>query len=414
MTSTAAIDRQDKAAARWVRRFSGARALDELLRARGRDHSLSRLLQNSPSGGERSVQDGWDLLEARRAAQLDGPSIHRVGQVLMNTLLVLVLVLAGLGVVTIVTMSLAGPGDEGTLMKVLVVAVLTVIVLIAILGLAYYCVRGLRILSELRFAVRWAKGRPGQLERGLPVAEPFTALRGPVMAVLFFLWFFCGFMVLVVIVAAVDGTSSLLLPGSGIALVLFLVAAGVTRVFLMMGRASSVAEQHLVLLRARNRGLRVDAATAEVNRVLIVTEQKHWFDLSEVMVYPLTTRLPEDELRRRYEEGPSYNREGSHMLGDPGTVPLATIDNYTGEETALKVTWTEQYAGGWLVAEGIDPLFGEKVWFVMEDHPERFVDQILSQVGDRLRVKNDSVQVLEPLQLPGDSTWLKQWEKSLG
>src|SRR5699024_6862925 len=166
-------------------------------------------------------------------------------------------------------------------------------VLIAILGLAYYCVRGLRILSELRFAVRWAKGRPGQLERGLPVAEPFTALRGPVMAVLFFLWFFCGFMVLVVIVAAVDGTSSLLLPGSGIALVLFLVAAGVTRVFLMMGRASSVAEQHLVLLRARNRGLRVDAATAEVNRVLIVTEQKHWFDLSEVMVYPLTTRLPE-------------------------------------------------------------------------------------------------------------------------
>src|SRR5699024_8994953 len=182
MTTTDGLDRQDKAAASWVRRFSGARALDELVRARGRDHALSRLLQNSPTGGEQGVQDGWDLLEARRAAYPGGPPIHRVGQVLMNTLLVLVLVLAGLAVVTIVMISLAGPGDEGTLMKVMVVAVLTVIVLIAILGLAHYCVRGLRILSELRFAVRWARDRTGQFGRGLPVAEPFTALRRPLTA----------------------------------------------------------------------------------------------------------------------------------------------------------------------------------------------------------------------------------------
>lgn len=416
-------DGQRRRAAGRVRRVVGAQALDQLLGARDPADAVTRLLANRPELSAASVRDGLDLLEARRRDHPDGMPAEVLGRAVHRARNI-VAVLVGVGVLLLVVGLLGASfaGDAvvwfearvGSAVGPVFLSGLLVLMLVgAVLMWVGFTWRAVIAAAEARHAVRWALDRPGQVGRGLPVAEPFTPARFLAGAIVAIAWGLTALIGLFAMSLLVSDGGDYFLGTAAVAVGAGLLAAGATSGFRALGRAAAVAGEHLLLLREQRSGLRVDAATAGAQRFLLVSSASFGtFSVEERTVYPLTVELPPAELRRRHEEAELELDPDIRLVGEPDQAPLVTVES-PGENDGATGRWQPSYSGGWLVASGREDS-GRPAWIVVQGDPEGFAREVLPIFGDRHGLRADSLVVREPEQVPTETQWIKAWVSARG
>lgn len=419
-------DGQRRRAALRLRRWLGAEPMDALLGAQGADDAGTRLLANHPVVTSESVQDGLDLLAARRNDHPGGLRVERLGTVLTRARVVawtLFVVAAILLVAAAIILSDTGDSDLifeeladrlGGSGAVLVVPLLILFAVAVVLVWVTASWRHVIALGEARHAVRWAAGRPGQMTRGLPVVEPFNGFRGWLIGPAVICWSVAALTLAVVLWMAADGEIAVvpLLVGVGLGLVGWLFFAAQRA----LARTARIANDHLVLLRPREHSLRMTPATALRERFLILKEGAFETTASEERtVYPFTVQLPADELKRLHEQNDQDLEPERTMIGAPDEAPLVTAEK-PGDESTLEGYFEREYAGGWLVAQARtgDGAWGRnrRAWIIVRDHPERFSQEVLPQFGDRHGLVPRSLRLLdEPQQVWTEGAWIESWVK---
>lgn len=405
-------DAQRLSAAHRVRRWLGAAEMDTLLGATGEEEAAERLLANTPEVTAESVEDGWDLLEfarTERAPSSAGRWSRRCGWV---GGVAVILAFVGL-VVGLVVGVLSSEHDDafealpgmfgGLLLPALGVLGSGGLVLIFLAGFLGAWAR----VVDARHVVGWAAGRPGQAQRGLPTSEPISGLLGWFVAVCLIGW----------AVGAIAGIFAVWLSTQGdyqvrelvvVAVVACLVGYLAARGGRAADRAAAVADRHLFVLGRRERGLRLDVATSVAEPVLVVSSViVAGYSAQEFTAYPLTVRLPEDDLHQRHQEGAVDGH--TKVISSPGTAPLVTVE--TTDEHHNDRQWQREYAGGWLVATGLTLDFGRPAWLMVRDRPERFAEEVLPLFEDRLGLEAGSITLVPPERLPEGDYWLRAWVK---
>ncbi len=423
-------DSQRRRAAARIRRLLGAREVDRLVGAAHRRAAIDVLLANTPDRTRTSVEDCRDFVSARR---LDHPAGFRAER--LTTLLsrlswisfaVFCLVVVGAFVLGMVASGEEGAdpdpfvalgdltGDGGRLVA------LVVMIPFGVAVLARWALSSMDpaiALSDARYAVRWAGGRPGQLARGLPVVEPFSGFAKLLKIPAVLLWIAAGgvFLFALWLPTYDEGPPwDLHLVAAGLALLGALPALGSRQ----LARMGVVAQDHLTALTGRSRGLRVDAATAVQEQFLQVTLGNRtsrtslgsFATVREWTAYPLTSVLDEAELRRRHEHATSVLDDAT-VVSPPGQAPLVVVEK-PGEHGGLSGRFDAEYSAGWLVAEARDEGSGARVLLLVRDRPERFRAEVLPAFGPYLRFDPNTLVVVDPPeQLPGGSGWMERWVK---
>ncbi|WP_152190751.1 hypothetical protein [Georgenia satyanarayanai] len=421
---------QRRRAAARVRRLLGAGEVDRLVGTAGRRASVEALLTNRPARTVVSVQDGRDFLSSRRLDHPDGLGAERLATLLSRLFWILGAATVVAAVVALVVgMVVSGedgaaadpfealgelPGPGGRLL------VLSLPVLLGATVLARWVLSFMRpviALADARYAVRWAGARPGQLARGLPVVEPFTGLAGWLRVPAVVLWAAAGGAVLFALWLPTydDGPPwGIYLLAAGLALLGMLPALGSRA----LSRAGAVAQDHLVVLTARRRGLRVDAATALQEQFLQVAFRTplsrpslgSFVSVREWTAYPLTAALDEAELRRRRTHA-ATELDDVTVASPPGQAPLVVMEQ-PGEHGGLSGRFDEEYAAGWLVGEAREPGSRDRVLLLVRDQPERFRTEVLPAFGQHHNLDLNTLVVLDrPEQLPSGRAWLESWVK---
>lgn len=411
-------------AARGVRRWLGRRPMDELLGAHEPDASATHLLANRPQVSTDSVRDGRALLTDRLRDHPDGIPVERWGA----RLTLVRNVGMGLFVVGIVALLIAGfvltggSGNEdpfealgarltppwGTVIGIAIGAPFGVA---AVLMWPTNVWRHVITLAEARYAVRWAAGRPGQLGRGLPVADPFVGLGGVLM----------GLAVIMLILAAITLFFAVLLAADGWWLVPCLLSAllGGLGWSLLRWRGrlrgmAAVAGEHLLLLGHRDDGLRLDVATSVREGFLLISQTflplvgERWSAVEERIVYPLTADLPPEEVARRHEQVDQDSGD-VRLVGDRSTAPLVTLETPRqgeGDNPDHHID-PSPYGGGWVVARTSHG--GRLRAVVVRDRPESFRDEVLPLFGSRHGLDLGAVEWIEPHRVPEADSWIDGW-----
>lgn len=423
-------DAQRRRAAARVRRLLGPRDVDRLAGTAGRRAAVDALLANQPVRTGASVHDGRDFLSSRRLDHPHGLRAERLASLLSRlfwilggVLVLAVVVLLVLGVVA--SREEGAPsdpfealgelsGDGGRLVA------LTFVVPFGAMVLARWMLSFMRpviALADARYAVRWAGARPGQLSRGLPVIEPFSGLARWLRVPAVLLWVAAGGAVVFALWLPTydDGPPwDVYLVAAGLALLGLLPALGSRA----LSRAGAVAQDHLVVLAERGRGLRVDSATALHEQFLQVafrapfstTSLGSFASVQEWTAYPLTSALDEAELRRRRTHAAS-ELDNVTVASPAGQAPLVILEK-PGEHAGLSGRFDEEYAAGWLVGEAREPGSRDRILLLVRDRPERFRGEVLPAFGAHHNLDVNTLVVLDrPEQLPTGGTWLESWAK---
>ncbi|MFC4555646.1 hypothetical protein [Georgenia faecalis] len=420
-------DQQRRAAGR-LRRLLGAKEIDRLVGADSRSAAIDVLLANRPVRTGASVQDGRDFLTARRLDHPDGLRAERLASVLSRLFWVLAAIFV-LAAVTALVLGMVASSEDGAASDPFEalgdltgdggrLVALALVVPLALALLARWTLSFMRpviALADARYAVRWAGARPGQLARGLPVVEPFSGFAGWLKVPAVLLWVAAGAAVLFALwLPTYDGPAwDVYLAAAGLALLGFVPALGAREA----SRVAALAQDHLVILAGRKRGLRVDAATALQEQFLQVafrapfsrTSLGSFASVREWTAYPLTSVLDEAELRRRRRHAVAELDDVD--VSPAGQTPLVTSEK-PGEHGGLSGRFDEEYAGGWLVGEAREQGSGNRILLLVRDHPERFRTEVLPAFGQHLNLDLNSLLVLDPPEpLPTEGSWLESWVK---
>lgn len=337
-----------------ARELLGPAELDALLGAQSPDEAVTLLLANHPVVTGQNVQDGIELLAAQRE----------------------------------------WPADETE-------------------------PRGSRWLfrsdaAQARHALRWAAGRPGQLQRGLPMVSPLDGVGFPPRIVAVLSWILAPIALLVLWIV-LEGGPDVLVPW-GVFILMVLHGAWWFRRGQQLDRAAEVSQEHLFLLRHRKHGLPVDAVTALTEQFLEVhaapfrvTSVREW------TAYPVSRALPEEEVARRIAAlrvtARSRNLEVPEGLERAPLVHSQWAEK--GEHTPTGGRFEEDYAGGWLVAEATVEWDHGPAWLIVRDHPERFADVVLPLFGDLHGFLEGSVRLVDPPErVPSGHRWIDEWVKA--
>ncbi|MEE6295055.1 hypothetical protein [Georgenia wangjunii] len=423
-------DRQQRRAAGRLRRYLGATDVDRLVGAASRTAAIDGLLANRPVRTGASVQDGREFLAARRLDHPDGLRAERLASLLSR----LFWILSAIFVVTVVAAFVLGmvasredgaasdpfealgevTGDGGRPVVLAIVGTFGAAVLARWL-LSF--MRPVIALADARYAVRWAGRRPGQLARGLPVVEPFSGLAGWLKVPAVLLWIAAGAAVLFALWLPAyddDFARDVYLVAAGLVLLGFVLALGARE----LSRVGALAQDHLVILRGRRRGLRVDAATALQEQFLQValrapfsrTSLGSFASIREWTAYPLTSALDEAELRRRRQHATS-ELDDVTVVSPPGQAPLVIMEE-PGEHGGLSGRFEAEYSGGWLVGEAREKGSRDRILLLVRDHPERFRAEVLAAFGQHHNLDLTSLVMLDrPEPLPSAGAWLESWAK---
>lgn len=351
MTERGADAQRRRDAAR-ARELLGAEELDALLGAHGADDAVTRLLANHPVVGDQSVSDGLDLLTAQRQ-QPEGVSAGRTSRWVSRV-----------------------------------------------------------ASARSRQALRWAAGRTGQLERGLPMVSPVRGADRVPRLVAIASWVLAPIALLILWIVGEDGPA--LLPWVA---ALALVAHGACwlAVARRLRRAVAVADEHLFLLRERKHGLPVDAASALTEQFLEIHAGPFRVNyVREWTAYPVTAGLPQQDVDNRLAQ--LRSSVARKLLDVPDTRagdPIVHAERVErGEHTPTGGRLAGEYAGGWLVAEALAQWDNGPAWLVVRDHPERFSDEVLPWFGARHEFVEGSIRRLDqPVRVPSDTDWIDGWVK---
>ncbi len=397
--------------------------MDTLLGVRGAE-AVDRLLANHPVVTGESVQDGLDLLADRRRTHPEGLAVERWGRRLSRLFGVVLVLLGVAGALLVVAVIWADSQDVqfeefaariGVSGAALVVPALVLLALAVVLTWVSTTWRHVIALGEARHTVRWAADRPGQLGRGLPVVEPFSGFTPWCVGPAVILWVLAALTLIFTAWLAGEGDFGLLDPllvGVGLGLAGWLCLRGARA----LRHTATVASEHLLLLRPRERGLRMTPATALRERFLDLREGgtllgRTFTYAAEWTVYPLTTQLTVQELTRLREQSDHDLETERELVGSPEQAPVVTVEK-PGEESTLVGSFEREYAGGWLVAEARSRE-REHVWVVVRDRPERFAAEVLPLFGDRHGLEPGSIRLLdEPQQVPTDGAWVDEWAET--
>lgn len=270
-------------AARAVRRWFGAPSIDALFGAQGREEAVERLLANYPQVGAENVQDGLDLLAARRDDRATR-GVERIGKALAwgrNGFFLAFLLYAVALVVGGLLTSGSGDSDQifdGLAAQLAVGTGTLVVPMLVLLGLGillFWCAGSWRHvigLVEVRHAVRWAVDRPGQDTRGIPLVAPFRGFAPWLVGPAVVSWVVGGFVLLVAVwMMSAPGEEQVWDLWLTV-LALGLLGWALLRAWAALKRATQVANDHLLLLREREYALWVDPATALAERYLLLSE----------------------------------------------------------------------------------------------------------------------------------------------
>lgn len=349
-------DPQQRRAALRARDLLGPEEVDALTGARAPEDAANRLLANRPVVTGDSVQDGLDLL---RHQQESPPT--RAGE----------------------RGSRWVPRDDA---------------------------------AQAQHALRWAAGREGQLERGLPMVSPIRNA-GVFPLVLAVLCWVMAPIALLVLWIILEGGPDVLVPwGAALALV----ALGARWFWLsrQLKDAATVADEHLFVLRPRKDGLPVDAATALTEQFLVIHKGALGvIYVDEWTAYPLTVALSEEALQFRVESARRAAKSQRWTVPDvPQGLPIIigeSADHLGKEHTPTGARFAEEYAGGWLVAEVRLEWMPGPAWIIVRENPERFAEEVLPLCGDRAEFEPGSLRVLDqPERVPSDRDWVDDWVKS--
>ncbi len=386
--------------------MAGAQGLDRLLGTSGRAETVRALLRLDPVVGATSVRDGREFLADKRADHPDGVPVERWGP-LVRRLRNTVGVLAGLA---LLVLQLGGPGVPQQVAG-------TALSALGLVGIVLIWVtsswRAIVVAGDARYAVRWAADRPGQVERGLPVAEPFGGFRSTVLI------FACVVVALAVFLLAfwvkvlLDGTDYLPQVSIFVAAV-WLVGVLLIWLYRALGRAQQVANEHLFLLADDEKGLRVDASTIVAERYLVLSagplSASSFFGgvlVEERTIYPLTVHLSADELQRRYEEVSQNLDLPATWVGEPTQAPVVTVHE-PRQESSAPSRWESAYAGGWCLAVGTVAGSSRPGWLIVREDPQRFIDQVLPLLDERSGFAPGSLTVMEPEPV-GEDRWFREF-----
>lgn len=404
-------------AASRVRRWLGAADIDALLGARREDEATELLLVNTPAVTPDSVEDGWDLLEFERVARPES-SVGRWGR-WCGWVGGLAVIVAFVGLAAGLVVGVVGTEHDdafealpgmlgGLLLPVLGVLGGAGILLVFVAWLLGSVARVL----DARAVVRWAAARPGQAQRGLPTQEPISPLRGWFVAVSIISWGVGGIVGIFGIWLLGEGDFAvwgLLVTAAALCLVGYLSA----RAGRAIARAAAVADKHLFVLDKRERGLPLDVATSVAESVLVVSDPVVvTYSAEEFTAYPLTSRLPEEDLRTRHTIGAVDGH--TEVISRPGVGPLVTRETTDHERHHDDHHWQREYAEGWLVATGRTLDFGRPAWLMVRERPERFAEEVLPLFEGELGLERGSVTLVPPERLPEGTHWLRDWVKARG
>lgn len=406
-------DSQLGQAARRVRRWLGAAEMDALLGATSEDDAVQRLLANTPVVTPETVEDGWDLLEVQRAGHPQSSVGRWGGRCGWIGGVAVILAFVGL-VVGLVVGVLGSEHDDAfeALPAMLGGLLLPVLGVLGAGGLLLLFLAGflgsVATVVDIRHVVGWAAGRPGQVQRGLPAREPISGLLGWFVAVSITGWVVGGGVWIFAAWLSGEGDYQVreLVVVAVVACVVGYLAARAGRV---VARAAAVADRHLFVLGKRERGLRLDVATSVAEPVLVVSSAMLvTYSAEEFTAYPLTSRLSEDELRQRHQEGAVDGH--TKVVSTPGSAPLVTREDTTDEHHTDR-HWQREYAGGWLVATGLTQDFRRPAWLMVRDRPERFAEEVLPLFEGGFGLEEGSITQIPPERLPEEEVWLKDWVK---
>ena len=411
---------QRRRAARRLRRVLGRAEFDALFGAPGREAAVTALLGHQPVVTTRSVQDGLDLLEDKHRAHPDGLRAERVGARLswLRNLMMAVFGVVVVAVVVVMVWVTVDAEDEAAafavieddLGPVLGIGLLVPFALSILLLWVTTSWRHVIAVADARFAVRWARDRPGQLERGLPVVEPVSGFRFWPLAGAVVSWGVGGLLGLVVLTML--GQDDTLRVPILITLGFLLLGTLLFGAFRALRQTGAVATEHLCLLRHRRHGLRVDAATAVQEQFLVLTPGTFGtVSVREWTAYPFTVQLSAEQLRRRHEQARQEIDSELTVVGTADEAPLVTSEK-PGEDDGADGRFGGEYAGGWLVARATQKATRRPAWVIVRSDPERFAEQVLPHFGDRHDLEPRSIVVLErPERVPSEHGWVREWVK---
>lgn len=86
----------------------------------------------------------------------------------------------------------------------------------------------------------------------------------------------------------------------------------------------------------------------------------------------------------------------------------------TVANTATGGRFAEEYAGGWLVAQGASATRDAATfWLIVKDDPARLATDVLPLLGIRHDLPEGSIRLLDtPEQVPATSRWIDEWVKN--
>lgn len=400
-----------RAAAARVRRALGAADVDRLLGVTASDGdgtgsqetAIDAVLAARPRPAGQAADDALDLARHLHARWPDGVPAERLRSPLSRAGPVL-LAVAVLGAVAAIATR------RPALAAVVVVGFVAGNALHLLAARA--AIRGR--LTRARHALAWAAARPGQVERGLPLASPFrggaTAWKAVAVAAT------CAAALCAVALASVASSySSTVLdpelrgPGLLTAALLLLGVASMPRA-VVLGRMARVARDHLFSVDDDPGPVAGDALSLDGETFLLAVRASPTgrAQLREHTVHPRTAELPAGDLRRRHAafvaadaDDPSATGERTTWVGPPDQGPVVLHRSQLADPAD-----TLAYLHGWHVADATFSGRSTKVFVAPDGVPARWVERVLPLFGDRHGLDPGSVRAVEPRRLPADITGL--------